>query len=71
MKGVEKMVQHITEILTSFGQWVVSSLQSIIPVFYDSENGLTIFGILALGSLAIGIFMMLIGVLQNFLHFRS
>lgn len=64
------MLQHITEALTSFGTWIVSSLQSIIPVFYDSESGLTIFGILSLGALAIGIFMMLIGTLQNFMGFR-
>lgn len=63
------MGAHLVEALTAFGQWVVSSIQSIVPIFYSVESGLTIFGWLGMGGLAVGLFMMFIGVLQNFLRF--
>lgn len=63
------MGAHLIEALTAFGNWVISSIQLVIPIFYTAESGLTLFGWLGMGGLAVGLFMMFIGVLQNFLRF--
>ena len=63
------MGAHLLEALTSFGTWVVDSIQTVVPIFYNASEGLTIFGWLGMGSLAVGLFMMFVGVFQNFLHF--
>lgn len=63
------MGAHLVEALTSFLNWCVTSVQSIVPIFYSAESGLTIFGWLGMGGLAIGLFTLFVAIFRDFLHF--
>lgn len=61
----------ITDVFTSMSTWIVSAVTAVIPMFYDASTGLTFLGVLAVASLAISVVFLLIGIVQNFLHFRG
>lgn len=60
----------ILQVFTAIFTWLISSLESVVGLFWDSGD-LTFFGVLAVFSLGISIFFLLVRVVQNFLHFRS
>lgn len=64
------IVTAITEVFSAIGEWIIEALQSALTLFWGSE-GLTILGTLAVMALAVSVFLLLIGIIQNFLHFRS
>lgn len=65
------IVSQITGVFTSIGSWVIETLPKIVAVFYNAESGLTFLGTLAVCGLAISVFFLLMGLIQNFLHFRG
>lgn len=66
------MIEAITNVFTGMGDWIAEYMPTIMSLFYDTEaNSVTFLGILALCGLAISIFFLLMGVVQNFLHFRG
>ena len=66
------MVTAITNVFTGLGDWIADYLPTIMEVFYNSEsNALTFLGVLAICGLAISVFFLLMGIIQNFLHFRG
>lgn len=70
------ILADILEVVESVGQWVVESVQALMPMFYTAATdtapgGLTILGILAISGLSLSIIFLLLGFIQNFLHFRS
>ena len=66
------MIQAITDVFTGMGDWIAKYMPTIMSIFYNTEtNTVTFLGILALCGLAISIFFLLMGVVQNFLHFRG
>ncbi len=69
--GATTVIDAITGVFTSIISWIVTALNSIIPIFYNAETGLTFFGYLSIAGLAISIFFLLMGVVQNFIHFRG
>ncbi len=69
--GAVTVIKAITDVFTSIITWIISALNSLVAVFYNAESGLTFFGYLAVAGLAISIFFLLMGVVQNFLHFRG
>ncbi len=68
MTGV---ITQITGVFTALAQWITSTLPDIVAVFYNAESGLTFLGTLAVCGLAISVFFLLMGLIQNFLHFRG
>ena len=64
------MLSAILDVFTEIFQWLRFRFNSAWMVFYD-DGQLTFFGILAVASLGISLFFLLIRVVQNFLHFRS
>ena len=68
MTGV---ISSITGVFSAVSDWVVKGLQSLIPVFYSSESGLTFFGTMSVVALGISIFFLLLRVVQNFIHLRG
>lgn len=64
------VLTQILEVFDSLGEWLSSAVQSMIGMFY-SENSLTFLGVLAVAGLGISLIFLLIGVIQNFLHFRG
>ena len=68
MNGV---LGYILEVFSSVGDWIATAVADLIPMFYVAESGLTFLGVLAVAGLAISVVFLLIGVIQNFLGFRS
>lgn len=61
----------ILAVFTALFEWLIESLTAVVGLFWVAGTGLTFFGVLAIVSLGIAIFFLLIRVIQNFLHFRS
>ena len=61
----------IFDVFTAVGEWIVTTVPELLTMFYTAESGLTILGVLAVASLAISVVFLIIGLIQNFLHFRG
>ena len=65
------VVAQITGVFTEIAGWISKTLPSIVEVFYNAETGLTFLGTLTVVGLAISVFFLLMGLIQNFLHLRG
>lgn len=65
------VITAITAVFTAVMDWIMTAITTVIGVFYVAESGLTFLGVLALIALAISIFFLLVGLIQNFLHLRG
>ena len=66
------MIQAITNVFSGLGEWIVDFLPTVQTIFWDAEaNTLTLMGVLAVCGLAVSTFFLLMGIIQNFLHFRG
>lgn len=65
------ILDTILAVFLGVGEWIASAVQSLIPMFYVAETGLTFLGVLAVAGLAFSIVFLIIGIIQNFLHFRG
>lgn len=61
----------VLDVWTAIMTWMVTSFNQITPIFYSSETGLTFLGVLGSGGLAVGVILLLLGIVQGFLRFRS
>ena len=66
----------MTNVFDAVFTWIMSAINAIIPLFWtagtgDTGGSLTFLGILALVGLAISIFFLIVGLIQNFLHLRG
>lgn len=68
---VDNVLSKVLEVFTAIGTWISSAVQSIIPMFYTAEGGLTFLGVLAVAGLGFSVIFLVIGIIQNFLHFRG
>ena len=67
----ENVLADILKIFSTVITWLVSAVNSIVPMFWAAETGLTFMGVLAVSALAISVTLLVVRVIQNFLHFRS
>lgn len=65
------ILEAITGVFSSIGTWLATAVSDLIPMFYVAETGLTFLGTLAVCGLAFSVIFLIIGVIQNFLHFRG
>ena len=65
------MLTSVFGVFTEVIKWISGSFTSIQELFYTTETGLTLLGTLAVCGLAFSVFFLLMGVIQNFLHFRG
>lgn len=65
------IIEQITGVFDAIGTWLTGAVQDLIPMFYVAESGLTFLGTLAVIGLAMSVVFLLIGLIQNFLHFRG
>lgn len=65
------VLDAILAVFMGIAEWIGEAVTALIPMFYVAETGLTFLGVLSVASLGIGMVFLLIGVIQNFLHFRS
>lgn len=65
------VLNSVLEVFSGVGDWIVETIPSLMPLFYTAESGLTFMGVLAVAGLAFSVVFMLVGIVQNFLHFRG
>lgn len=70
------IITAMTNVFDAVFTWILSAVNAVIPIFWTAGTGdtagqLTFLGILALIGLAISIFFLLVGLIQNFLHLRG
>lgn len=70
------IITAMTTVFDAVFTWLKTAITSVISVFYTAGTGeaagqLTFLGVLALVALAISIFFLLVGLIQNFLHLRG
>lgn len=66
----------ITTVFSEIITWIVDAMSDVLAIFYTSggtsgSGSLTFLGVLAVAGLAISVFFLIMGVIQNFLHFRG
>lgn len=67
MNGV---LTSILDVFDAVSTWIGEAVTAVIPMFYG-ESGLTFLGVLAVAGLAFSVIFLVIGIIQNFLHFRG
>lgn len=65
------ILETILAVFMGVGEWISTAVTSLIPMFYVAETGLTFLGVLGVAGLAFSVVFLIIGVIQNFLHFRG
>ena len=65
------IIESIFGVFDAISEWLTGAVSDLIPMFYDSSTGLTMLGTLAVVGLGISVVFLLIGLIQNFLHFRG
>ena len=66
----------ILAVFTSVGQWISTSVNNLVPMFYtegvgEAAGSLTFMGTLAVAGLAISVVFLIIRVITNFMQFRA
>lgn len=69
------IVTAILAVWSGISSWIIEGLQSIVALFWTAGSSgggeLTFFGTLSVVSVGIGVFFLLLRVLQNFIKLRS
>lgn len=65
------ILEAILDVFSAVGTWISESVTNLLPIFYTAEGGLTMLGVLGVAGLAFSIVFLIIGVIQNFMHFRG
>lgn len=65
------ILDKILEVFSGVGTWLSGAVTSLLPMFYVAESGLTFLGVLAVAGLAFSVVFLVMGIIQNFLHFRG
>lgn len=65
------VITSVTQVFSAIADWIIDAIPSIVAIFYSAETGLTFLGVLAVVALGISVFFLLMGLVQNFLHFRG
>lgn len=68
---LKTMLDAILDVFSSVGTWISTAVGELVPMFYVADTGLTFLGVLAVAGLAFSVAFLIIGVIQNFLHFRG
>lgn len=76
MVFIAGVITAITSVFTAVWTWITNAITTMIPVFYTAGTGeqageLTFLGTLSLIGLGISVFFLIMGLIQNFLHFRG
>lgn len=64
------ILEAVFAVFSAIAEWFVEVLPVISTLFY-ANGALTLLGVLGIAGLAISVVFLLIGVIQNFLHFRG
>lgn len=65
------ILDKILEVFSGVGTWISGAVTEMLPMFYAADTGLTFLGVLAVAGLAFSVVFLVMGIIQNFLHFRG
>lgn len=70
------VLSAITTVFTAILGWIVTSMESVVGIFWDATansgaGSLTFYGVLAVCGLGVGLVFLIIGIAQRFLHFAG
>lgn len=69
------VLEAVLAVFTAIGNWIPEAVMNLIPMFYTATEAgagqLTFLGVLAVAGLAFSVVFLIIGLIQNFLHFRG
>lgn len=70
------VLDSILAVFTAIGEWFTEFVPTLFGLFYtagvDGGAGqLTFLGVLAVAGLSISVVFLVVGLIQNFLHFRG
>lgn len=68
------VLETILAVFDGIGEWITDAVTALVPMFYveaDGTGSLTFLGVLAVAGLAFSVVFLIIGIIQNFLHFRG
>lgn len=68
---MESILNAVLAVFTAIIEWFISAMNSVVALFYSSENGLTFFGVMALCALGVSLVMLFIKMVKNYLTFRG
>ena len=71
MENATGILSSILAVFTAVGEWITTAVTNTLPMFYVAGTGLTFLGVLAVAGLAFSVVFLVIGLIQNFLHFRG
>lgn len=64
------IIDAILAVFSAIASWFAEVIPVVLSVFW-ADGALTILGALAVAGLAISVIFLIMGVIQNFLHFRG
>lgn len=67
--GGKSILSSILAVFAAVGEWIVSTFDTLVPLFYKDESGLTFIGVLAVAGLAFSIAFLLINLIKSWLRF--
>lgn len=71
MENATAILTAILAVFTAIGEWIGTAVTALVPMFYVSGTGLTFLGVLAVAGLGFSVIFLIVGLIQNFLHFRG
>lgn len=71
MEGASSVLTAILAVFTAIGEWISTAVTALMPMFYVAGTGLTFLGVLAVAGLGFSVIFLILGLIQNFLHFRG
>lgn len=71
MEGASSVLTAILAVFTAIGEWISTAVTALMPMFYVAGTGLTFLGVLAVAGLGFSVIFLVLGLIQNFLHFRG
>ena len=72
----DTVLSSILDVFDAIGAWFVEFVPTLFALFWTPGSGstpgsLTFLGVLAVAGLAISVVFLVVGLIQNFLHFRG
>lgn len=67
----ESVLTAILAVFTAIGNWIVTTIPALVPIFYVAETGLTFMGVLACCALGFSVICLILGIIQKFLKWRA
>ena len=70
------VLESVLSVFDAVGEWFADFVPTLFALFWTAGDGgasgeLTFLGVLAVAGLAISVVFLVIGIIQNFLHFRG